>query len=50
MAYVIEEVFMELEHLEDSPAHTPDAVCESDLVSGGHFDDLKNLFEENLID
>lgn len=49
-AYVIEEVLMELEGLEDSPTHTPDAVCESDLVSGGHFVVLKDLFEENLID
>ncbi|XDV39813.1 hypothetical protein PO909_009000 [Leuciscus waleckii] len=49
-ADVIEGVLMELEGSEDSPAHNPAAVCESDLVSGGHFDDLKDLFEENLID
>lgn len=41
---------MELEGCEDSPAHNHTAMCEYELASGGYFEELKDIVEDNLID
>ncbi|ROK87099.1 hypothetical protein DPX16_10239 [Anabarilius grahami] len=48
--FVAEGVIVELEGWEKSPAHTTTAVDVSLLSSGHYFEELKDLFEPDLID
>lgn len=47
---ISEGVLVELEGCEDSPAHNHTAMCEYELASGGYFEELKDIVEDNLID
>ncbi|CAM4620384.1 unnamed protein product [Leuciscus chuanchicus] len=47
---VAEGVLVELEGWEESPTHTTTAVDEMSVVSGIYCEELKDIFEESLID
>ncbi len=36
--------------MEDCPAHTPTAMSEYELASGGYYEELKDIFSMDLID
>ncbi|XDV22394.1 hypothetical protein PO909_027295 [Leuciscus waleckii] len=47
---IAEGGLVEFRAWEDSPVHFPTAECENELASGSYFDELKDIFEELLID
>ncbi len=45
-----EGVLVEFGYMEDCPAHTPTAMSEYELASGGYYEELKDIFSKDLID